>query len=380
MKDEMLALILAGGQGTRLGKLTQNIAKPAVQFGGRYRIIDFALSNCANSGVDNVGIITQYQPLVLNSHVGNGSNWGIDGINSGATILQPYSATEGNRWFEGTSHAIYQNIDYIDSIDPEYILILSGDHIYKMDYDDMLRTHKDNLASLTVAVIDVPLKEASRFGIMNTDSNDRIVEFEEKPEHPKSTKASMGIYIFNWQRLREVLVNAEKNNVDMSDFGKNVIPAYLEAGDRVYTYNFDGYWKDVGTIESLWEANMEYIGEDNELHSRDRSWKIYSKNLIAPPNFITEKASVKNSLVVDGCFVSGKVNHSILSTNVQVKKDAEITDSFIMSGAIIGEGAKIKRAIVGENAVIGDGVEIDGTGKEVQVVGYNEVVGVPNED
>ena len=380
MKNEMLALILAGGQGTRLGKLTQNIAKPAVQFGGRYRIIDFALSNCANSGVDNVGIITQYQPLVLNSHVGNGSNWGIDGINSGATILQPYSATEGNRWFEGTSHAIYQNIDYIDSIDPEYVLILSGDHIYKMDYDDMLRTHKDNLASLTVAVIDVPLKEASRFGIMNTDSNDRIVEFEEKPEHPKSTKASMGIYIFNWQRLREVLVNAEKNNVDMSDFGKNVIPAYLEASDRVYTYNFDGYWKDVGTIESLWEANMEYIGEDNELHSRDRSWKIYSKNLIAPPNFITEEASVKNSLVVDGCFVSGKVNHSILSTNVQVKKDAEITDSFIMSGAIIGEGAKIKRAIVGENAVIGDGVEIDGTGKEVQVVGYNEVVGVPNED
>ena len=380
MKNEMLALILAGGQGTRLGKLTQNIAKPAVQFGGRYRIIDFALSNCANSGVDNVGIITQYQPLVLNSHVGNGSNWGIDGINSGATILQPYSATEGNRWFEGTSHAIYQNIDYIDSIDPEYVLILSGDHIYKMDYDDMLRTHKDNLASLTVAVIDVPLKEASRFGIMNTDSNDRIVEFEEKPEHPKSTKASMGIYIFNWQRLREVLVNAEKNNVDMSDFGKNVIPAYLEAGDRVYTYNFDGYWKDVGTIESLWEANMEYIGEDNELHSRDRSWKIYSKNLIAPPNFITEEASVKNSLVVDGCFVSGKVNHSILSTNVQVKKDAEITDSFIMSGAIIGEGAKIKRAIVGENAVIGDGVEIDGTSKEVQVVGYNEVVGVPNED
>ena len=380
MKNEMLALILAGGQGTRLGKLTQNIAKPAVQFGGRYRIIDFALSNCANSGVDNVGIITQYQPLVLNSHVGNGSNWGIDGINSGATILQPYSATEGNRWFEGTSHAIYQNIDYIDSINPEYVLILSGDHIYKMDYDDMLRTHKDNLASLTVAVIDVPLKEASRFGIMNTDSNDRIVEFEEKPEHPKSTKASMGIYIFNWQRLREVLVNAEKNHVDMSDFGKNVIPAYLEAGDRVYTYNFDGYWKDVGTIESLWEANMEYIGEDNELHSRDRSWKIYSKNLIAPPNFITEEASVKNSLVVDGCFVSGKVNHSILSTNVQVKKDAEITDSFIMSGAIIGEGAKIKRAIVGENAVIGDGVEIDGTGQEVQVVGYNEVVGVPNED
>ncbi|MDT9510806.1 glucose-1-phosphate adenylyltransferase [Streptococcus mutans] len=379
MKNEMLALILAGGQGTRLGKLTQSIAKPAVQFGGRYRIIDFALSNCANSGINNVGIITQYQPLALNSHIGNGSSWGLDGINSGATILQPYSATEGNRWFQGTSHAIYQNIDYIDSINPEYVLILSGDHIYKMDYDDMLQTHKDNMASLTVAVIDVPLKEASRFGIMNTDSNDRIVEFEEKPEQPKSTKASMGIYIFNWDRLRTMLVDAEKNNIDMSDFGKNVIPAYLESGERVYTYNFNGYWKDVGTIESLWEANMEYIGEDNDLHSRDRSWKIYSKNLIAPPNFITEEAHVKDSLVVDGCFVSGKVEHSILSTNVQVKEGAQIKNSFIMSGAVIGEGAKITRAIVGEGAKIGEDVEIDGT-EEVQVIGYNEVVGVPNED
>ncbi|MCI6872331.1 glucose-1-phosphate adenylyltransferase [Streptococcus hyointestinalis] len=379
MKNEMLALVLAGGQGTRLGKLTQSIAKPAVQFGGRYRIIDFALSNCVNSGIHNVGVITQYQPLALNSHIGNGSSWGLDGIDSGATILQPYSATEGNRWFEGTSHAIYQNIDYIDSINPEYVLILSGDHIYKMDYDDMLQTHKDNMASLTVAVIDVPLKEASRFGIMNTDSNDRIVEFEEKPEHPKSTKASMGIYIFNWKRLREVLVNAEKNHVDMSDFGKNVIPAYLEAGDRVYTYNFDGYWKDVGTIESLWEANMEYIGDDNALNSRDRSWKIYSKNLIAPPNYIAKEAVVKDSLIVDGCFVSGKVTHSILSTNVQVKAGAEITDSFVMSGAIIGPGAKINRAIIGEGAVIGENVVIDGS-EEVQVVGYNEVVGVPNED
>ena len=379
MKNEMLALILAGGQGTRLGKLTQSIAKPAVQFGGRYRIIDFALSNCANSGINNVGVITQYQPLALNSHIGNGSSWGLDGINAGATILQPYSATEGNRWFQGTSHAIYQNIDYIDSINPEYVLILSGDHIYKMDYDEMLQTHKDNHASLTVAVIDVPLKEASRFGIMNTDSNDRIVEFEEKPSEPKSTKASMGIYIFNWQRLRTMLVDAEKNNVDMSDFGSNVIPAYLESGERVYTYNFQGYWKDVGTIESLWEANMDYIGEDNDLHSRDRSWKIYSKNLIAPPNFITETADVKDSLVVDGCFVSGKVEHSILSTNVQVKEGAEIKDSFIMSGAIIGEGAKITRAIVGEGAKIAEGVVIDGT-DEVQVIGYNEVVGVPNED
>lgn len=379
MKNEMLALILAGGQGTRLGKLTQSIAKPAVQFGGRYRIIDFALSNCANSGINNVGVITQYQPLALNSHIGNGSAWGLDGIDSGATILQPYSATEGNRWFQGTSHAIYQNIDYIDSINPEYVLILSGDHIYKMDYDDMLQTHKDNLASLTVAVIDVPLKEASRFGIMNTDASDRIVEFEEKPAEPKSTKASMGIYIFTWKRLREMLVDAEKNTIDMSDFGQNVIPAYIDSGERVYTYNFNGYWKDVGTIESLWEANMEYIAVDNELDSRDRSWKIYSKNQIAPPNFITAEAEVKDSLVVDGCFVSGKVEHSILSTNVQVKEGAEIEDSFIMSGAKIGAGAKITRAIIGEGAEIGEGVVIDGT-EEVQVVGYNEVVGVPNED
>lgn len=379
MKNEMLALILAGGQGTRLGKLTQSIAKPAVQFGGRYRIIDFALSNCANSGINNVGVITQYQPLELNTHIGNGSSWGLDGIDSGVTVLQPYSATEGNRWFQGTSHAIYQNIDYIDRINPEYVLILSGDHIYKMNYDDMLQTHKDNLASLTVAVLDVPLKEASRFGIMNTDSNDRIVEFDEKPEHPKSTKASMGIYIFDWKRLRTVLIDGEKNGIDMSDFGKNVIPAYLESGERVYTYNFDGYWKDVGTIESLWEANMEYIGEDNKLHSRDRSWKIYSKNLIAPPNFMTEDANVKDSLVVDGCFVAGNVEHSILSTNVQVKPNAIIKDSFVMSGATIGEGAKINRAIIGEDAVIGDGVVIDGS-KEVEVIGYKEVAGVPNED
>lgn len=379
MKNEMLALILAGGQGTRLGKLTQSIAKPAVQFGGRYRIIDFALSNCANSGINNVGVITQYQPLELNTHIGNGSSWGLDGIDSGVTVLQPYSATEGNRWFQGASHAIYQNIDYIDRINPEYVLILSGDHIYKMDYDDMLQTHKDNLASLTVAVLDVPLKEASRFGIMNTDSNDRIVEFEEKPEHPKSTKASMGIYIFDWKRLRTVLIDGEKNDIDMSDFGKNVIPAYLESGERVYTYNFDGYWKDVGTIESLWEVNMEYIGEDNKLHSRDRSWKIYSKNLIAPPNFMTEDANVKDSLVVDGCFVAGNVEHSILSTNVQVKPNAIIKDSFVMSGATIGEGAKINRAIIGEDAVIGDGVVIDGS-KEVEVIGYKEVAGVPNED
>lgn len=378
MKNEMLALILAGGQGSRLGKLTQNIAKPAVQFGGRYRIIDFALSNCANSGVRNVGVITQYQPLALNAHIGNGSSWGLNGVNSGVSILQPYSATEGNRWFQGTSHAVYQNINYIDSINPEYVLILSGDHIYKMDYDDMLRQHKENDASLSVAVINVPYEEASRFGIMNTDSHGRIVEFEEKPAQPKSTKASMGIYIFTWSRLRELLVNADKNNVDMLDFGHNVIPAYLKADERVYTYEFEGYWKDVGTIDSLWEANMEYIGENNVLNSRDRSWKIYSKNLISPPHFIDGTADVKDSLVVDGCFVSGEVKHSILSTNVQVKTGAVIEDSFIMSGAVVSQGAHIKRAIIGEGAIIGDDVVIDGT-DEIQVIGYNEVVGVADE-
>ena len=379
MKNEMLALILAGGQGTRLGKLTQSIAKPAVQFGGRYRIIDFALSNCANSGIHNVGVITQYQPLALNNHIGNGASWGLDGIGTGATILQPYSASEGNRWFEGTSHAIYQNIAYIDSINPEYVLILSGDHIYKMDYDKMLQAHKDNQASLTVAVLDVPLKEASRFGIMNTDANNRIVEFEEKPAEPKSTLASMGIYIFDWERLRNILIAAEKGAVDMSDFGHNVIPTYLESGEAVYAYEFEGYWKDVGTVESLWEANMEYISPDNALDSRNRQWKIYSRNLISPPNFITEHAQVDDSLVVDGCYVDGKVKHSILGTNSQVREGALVEDSVIMSGAVIGEGAVVKRAIIGEGAVISEGVVIDGS-EEVQVVGYNEVVGVKDEN
>ena len=379
MKNEMLALILAGGQGTRLGKLTKNVAKPAVQFGGRYRIIDFALSNCANSGIHNVGVITQYQPLALNSHIGNGSSWGLDGIGTGATILQPYSASEGNRWFEGTAHAIYQNIDYIDSINPEYVLILSGDHIYKMDYDKMLQFHKDNQASLTVAVLDVPLKEASRFGIMNTDANRRIVEFEEKPAEPKSTLASMGIYIFDWQRLRNILVAAEKGGVDMSDFGHNVIPAYLESGEAVYAYEFDGYWKDVGTVESLWEANMEYIDPNNELDSRNRQWKIYSRNLISPPNFFTENAQVSDSLIVDGCFIDGSVKRSIVSTDAQVRKGAQVEESIIMSGAVIGHDVVLKRVIVGENAVIADGVVIDGS-EEVQVVGHGELVGVDKDE
>lgn len=375
MKTEMLAMILAGGQGTRLGKLTKNIAKPAVPFGGRYRIIDFTLSNCANSGIRNVGVVTQYQPLTLNSHIGNGASWGLDGINTGATILQPYSSSEGSKWFEGTAHAIHQNIDYIDQMDPQYVLILSGDHIYKMDYEEMLEKHKENNASLSVAVIEVPLDEASRFGIMNTDEHDRIIEFEEKPEKPKNNLASMGIYIFNWGRLRNVLVNSYTKDGQMIDFGKHVIPSYLDSGENVYAYRFQGYWKDVGTIDSLWEANMEFIDPDMNLDIRDKSWRVYSKNPISPPHFLTETGSVNDSLVSDGCYIAGSIEHSILSEDVQIKTGSEISDSVIMSGATIGKNVRIHRAIIGENAIIGDNAVIDGT-EEIEVVGYSEVIGV----
>ena len=375
MKTEMLAMILAGGQGTRLGKLTKNIAKPAVPFGGRYRIIDFTLSNCANSGIRNVGVVTQYQPLTLNSHIGNGASWGLDRINSGVTILQPYSSSEGSKWFEGTAHAIYQNIDYIDEMDPQYVLILSGDHIYKMDYEEMLETHKQNNASLSVAVIEVPMDEASRFGIMNTDENDRIIEFEEKPEQPKNDLASMGIYIFNWGRLRNVLMNSYTKDGQMIDFGKHVIPSYLDSGENVYAYRFKGYWKDVGTIDSLWEANMEFIEPEMDLDIRDKSWRVYSKNPISPPHFLTETGSVNDSLISDGCYIAGAIEHSILSEDVQIKSGSEVSDSVIMSGATIGKNVRIHRAIIGENAIIGDNAVIDGS-EEIEVVGYSEVIGV----
>ncbi len=375
MKNEMLAMILAGGKGTRLGKLTQNIAKPAVPFGGRYRIIDFTLSNCVNSGIKNIGVVTQYQPLVLNNHIGNGASWGLDRLDSGVTILQPYSNNEGSKWFEGTSHAIYQNIDYIESMDPEYLLVLSGDHIYKMDYEDMLAKHKKSNAALSVAVIDVPWDEASRFGIMNTDENDRIIEFEEKPEKPKSNHASMGIYIFTWDRLLDVLLNSFKKDVDMYDFGKNVIPFYIKSGDNVQAYHFSGYWKDVGTIDSLWTTNMEFIDNEGDLNVRDKTWPIYSKNPIAPPQFITNTARVKNSMIVDGCFISGRIEHSILAANVQVKEGSVVKDSVVMTGASIGKNVIINRAIIGENAIIGDGAVIDGT-DEIAVVGNSEVLGV----
>ncbi|MDN5954926.1 MAG: glucose-1-phosphate adenylyltransferase [Lactobacillus sp.] len=376
MKNKMLGMILAGGKGTRLGKLTQNQAKPAVPFGGRYRIIDFTLSNCVNSGVRDVGIITQYQPLTLNNHIGNGASWGLDGLNSSATILQPYTDSRGSKWFQGTAHAIYQNIDFIDRQDPEYLLILSGDHIYKMDYGLMLEDHIKNNASLTVAVIDVSMKEAHRFGIMKTDVSGRITEFCEKPEHPKSNHASMGIYIFNWKRLREVLTTAFSTNDDMIDFGKDVIPYYLKSDERVFAYPFSGYWKDVGTIDSLWAANMEFLDIDNALDLYDRSWRIYSKDPIAPPQVITDNAEIDNSMVVDGCFVDGTVKHSILSTNVDVKKGAQIIDSVIMPGVKIGKNAVIKHAIIGENAEIGTGAVVKDEKGKIAVVGNSERVGV----
>lgn len=375
----MLGVILAGGKGTRLGKLTRNQAKPAVPFGGRYRIIDFTLSNCVNSGVKNIGVITQYQPLNLNAHIGNGASWGLDDLNAGVTILQPYSNNEGSKWFEGTAHAIYQNIGYIDQMDPEYILILSGDHIYKMDYEAMLDQHKETGASLTVAVIDVPWNEASRFGIMNTDDNNRIIDFEEKPTEPKSNHASMGIYIFNWKRLREVLVNSFTRNQDMVDFGKNVIPYYLKSGESVFAYNFKGYWKDVGTIDSLWHANMEFLDENNELNLQDRTWRIYSRNPIAPPQIIAETAEIKDAMIVDGSYIAGKVDHSILSANVRIQTGSVVTDSVIMPGAKIGKNVTIHRAIIGEGAIIGDDVVIDGT-DEIAVIGNKEVVGVTSHE
>ena len=376
MNNEMLGIILAGGQGTRLGKLTKDTAKPAVPFGGRYRIIDFTLSNCANSGVNTVGVITQYQPLELNAHIGNGASWGLDDLNGGVTVLQPYSSTEGEKFFEGTAHAIYQNIEYIDQQNPKYLLVLSGDHIYKMDYGAMLAYHKAKKASLTVGVIPVTKQEARRFGMMNTDETDRIIEFEEKPEHPKSDKASMGIYIFNWPTLRDYLVKSYATDKSLEDFGKNVIPSYLAHNESVYAYAFKGYWRDVGTIQSLWQANMEFLSPHNRLNIGDRNWRIYSKAQVLPPMFLTDTSQVNNSMIVDSCYVAGEVDHSILSQRVSVGMGSRVVDSMVMPGATIGKNVVIDHALIGEEAVIGDDAIVQGTPTEIAVVGYNEVVGV----
>ena len=380
MKQDMIAMILAGGQGTRLGVLTKQTAKPAVPFGGKYRIIDFALSNCANSGIKNIGVVTQYQPLELNEHIGKGAAWGLTSRSGGATILQPYSSSDGEKWFKGTANAIYQNISYIDSLDPKYVLILSGDHIYKMDYAAMLEDHIKNKASLTVGVIPVSMKEASRFGIMNTDQNSRIIEFEEKPAQPKSNLASMGIYIFNWETLRRYLVEDQAKNREMEDFGKNVIPAYLSNAENCFAYSFEGYWKDVGTIESLWEANMEFLDPEHPLNISEDTWRIYTSNPVTPPQFLTEDAQVKHSLVVDGCYIAGQVDNSLLSRDVKVGPNSQVDHSVVMSSATIGKGCRVEYAIIGEQAVIADGASVIGTPDQIATVGYAEVVGGPKND
>ena len=348
-KHEVVAMLLAGGQGSRLGVLTKKLAKPAVPFGGKYRIIDFPLSNCVNSGIEAVGVLTQYQPLALNEYIGNGQPWDLDGIYAGVNCLSPYQAVEGADWYSGTANAIYQNINYIDRYNPEYVVILSGDHIYKMDYNEMLNHHKKNNAACTIAVIDVPLEEASRFGILNTNPDGSIYEFEEKPAHPKSTNASMGIYIFSWAELRKYLIEDEENPNSSNDFGKDVLPAMLEAGERMFAYPFEGYWKDVGTIDSLWEANMDLLDPKVTLDLND----VYSRNPMMPPHYLSKDAKLQNSLVADGCNVCGNVEFSILFAGATVAKGSTVNSSIIMPGAVIEEGAVVQYAIVAENTVIG---------------------------
>ena len=347
-KKEVVAMLLAGGQGSRLGVLTRKIAKPAVPFGGKYRIIDFPLSNCVNSGIEAVGILTQYQPLVLNEYIGNGQPWDLDGMHSGVNCLSPYQAVDGADWYSGTANAIFQNINYIDRYDPEYVVVLSGDHIYKMDYNKMLEYHKEKNAACTIAVIDVPLEEASRFGILNTHEDGEIYEFDEKPEKPKSTHASMGIYIFSYKELRKYLIEDDENKNSSHDFGKDVLPAMLNAGERMFAYPFEGYWKDVGTIDSLWEANMDLLDPNVILDLKD----IYSRNPMMPPHFVSNDAVIQNSLVADGCNVYGNLEFSILFSGVTIGKGATINSSIIMPGAVIEEGATVQFAIIAENTVV----------------------------
>ena len=359
-QNNMLAMILAGGRGTRLHDLTNKVAKPAVSYGGKYRIIDFPLSNCANSGIDIVGVLTQYESILLNSYVAAGRRWGLDAKDSGVYVLPPREKADSNLdVYRGTADAISQNIDFIDTYAPEYILILSGDHIYKMNYDAMLNYHKTCGADATIAVIEVPIKEASRFGIMNTDSTGRIVEFEEKPEHPKSNLASMGIYIFNWKLLRKMLLTDMKNPDSNHDFGKDIIPTLLNDGKDLYAYKFEGYWKDVGTIDSLWEANMDLLDKNNALDLNDPAWKIYTEDVTALPQYIGADAVVDRAFITQGCVVNGKVKNSVLFTGAKVAEGAQVIDSVLMPGAEVAEGAVVTRTLVadgvkiGKNAVVG---------------------------
>ena len=372
-KKEIVAMILAGGQGSRLGVLTKSVAKPAVPFGGKYRIIDFPLSNCSNSGIYTVGVLTQYKPLELNAHIGIGNPWDLDRRDGGVSILPPYQKEKGGNWYKGTANAIYQNIEFVDRYDPEYVLILSGDHIYKMDYSKMLDFHKKNNADATIAVIKVPKEEASRFGIMNTNDDMSIYEFEEKPKNPKSTLASMGIYIFNWKTLKKYLKEDELDKLSSNDFGKNIIPKMIDSNKKMFAYAFEGYWKDVGTIDSLWEANMDLISKGNGLNLYDEEWRIYSVNHSSPAQYIGVNAKVKNSLVVEGCHIEGEVNNSVIFQGVNIGKNSVVTDSVIMPNVTIGDNVTINKAIIGTGASV-EGDSIVGNGDEIKVIGAKEKV------
>lgn len=372
-KNEIVAMILAGGQGSRLGVLTKKLAKPAVPFGGKYRIIDFPLSNCANSGIYTVGVLTQYKPLELNAHIGIGEAWDLDRTQGGVSILPPYQEEKGGEWYKGTANAIYQNIEFVDRYDPEYILVLSGDHIYKMDYTKMLDFHKEKGSDATIAVIEVPMEEASRFGIMNTRDDLSVYEFEEKPKAPKNNLASMGIYIFNWKTLKKYLREDELDRFSSNDFGKNIIPKMIKDNLKMMAYPFEGYWKDVGTIQSLWEANMDLLDEDNKLNLYDKEWKIYSSNQVSIAQYIGEEALIKNSLIVEGCTVYGNVEDSVLFQGVKIGKKAIIKDSVIMPNASIGDNVIIEKAIIGSDAIIRKGCRI-GDGNEIAVIASSEEV------
>ena len=368
MKKKIVCMLLAGGQGSRLGILTSSMAKPAVPFGGKYRIIDFPLSNCVNSDIDTVGVLTQYRPLALNAYLGTGQHWDLDRSNGGVFVLPPYMTEKDGHWYSGTANAIWQNREFVDQYDPDYVLILSGDHIYKMDYTKMLRFHIKHEAAATIAVLRVPMEEAHRFGIMNTDEDGNIVSFEEKPKNPKSNNASMGIYIFDWKKLRAYMKRDDADEKSENDFGKNIIPTMLNAGEKMVAYPFEGYWKDVGTIQSLWEANMDLLGETPVLDLNDPSWRIYTRNPIMPPHYTGKDAEIKNSLVTEGSVVRGAVAHSVLFCGAKVDAGSDVTDSVVFPNAEIGKNCLVKKAIIGENAIIGDNVQIGVPPKDGETV------------
>ncbi|MCR4615588.1 MAG: glucose-1-phosphate adenylyltransferase [Clostridiales bacterium] len=381
-KTECVAMLLAGGQGSRLGILTKNIAKPAVPYGGKYRIIDFPLSNCVNSGIYTVGVLTQYQPLVLNDYIGNGQPWDLDRTNGGVHILSPYQQIKGSEWYKGTANAIYQNINFIDRYDPEYVLVLSGDHIYKMDYSKMITFHKEKQADCTIAMLEVPWEEASRFGLMILNEDGSISEFEEKPKNPRSNKASMGVYVFTWKKLRQYLIDDENKEGSSNDFGKDVIPAMHGDGQRMFAYQFDGYWKDVGTIGSLWDANLDLLNPKIGLDLSDDSWRIYSRNPSLPPHYISPEATIQNSMITEGCEIEGTVDFSVMFANVTVEEGALVQYSIVMPGAVIKKGAVVQYSIVAENTVIDENAVVGQCPEDtkpgewgVAVVGENVHIG-----